>query len=286
MISHQTLRRLVYFAAIAEAGSIRGAAKRLNLSVPVLSEAMSELEADLGVSLATRTTRKFNLTQAGVRAASAARQILETAQNLTELSGSEKPLSGVLGITIPVELAGFWMPDKISAFRARHPDVGFDIDVTDQVVDLNVSKIEVAIRTEYVAFGAKSRALNNLPLVVVTKEPVPIGANGKVALPLIDSDMNRKLIAASRRDGRQLSLAFLQTHRVTNRTAALELVRAGIGATMVMRGSVEAELATGRLFELMPEHDFGSIDLYYRFRDRFPGPTAQAFAASLNLDPA
>ncbi|MEM9218503.1 MAG: LysR family transcriptional regulator [Cyanobacteria bacterium P01_F01_bin.150] len=46
--SYQTLRRLAYFATIADVGSIRGAASRLGLSVPVVSTALAELEAEHG----------------------------------------------------------------------------------------------------------------------------------------------------------------------------------------------------------------------------------------------
>ncbi|WP_299874099.1 LysR family transcriptional regulator [uncultured Sulfitobacter sp.] len=282
MASHQTLRRLVYFAAIAQTGSIRGAAARLNLSVPVLSEALSELEAELGVSLATRTTRRFALTEAGVHAHAAAQRIIETAEGLTDLTSDAQPLVGTLAITLPVELAGFWLPERILAFRAAHPDVVFDIDVTDSVIDLHAGAVEVAIRADYVAPGASSRSSQNLPLVVVARAPVNVSPKGAVAGALIDSQLDRKLVATSP-EGSPLPLHFFQTLRVTNRAAALGLARAGVGAVMVMRGSVEAELATGALVEVLPGFDFGSIDVMIRFRDRMPGKVARRFVASLDL---
>lgn len=284
MISHQTLRRLVYFAAIADAGSIRGAARRLNLSVPVLSEALSELEAELGVTLAARTTRRFELSEAGVLTQKAAQQILDTARGLTDLTSLHRPLQGVLSMTVPVELAGFWLPGKVTDFCAEHPGVRFDIDVTDSVVDLRASKIEVAIRTEYVAPDVQSRSTENLPLVVVAHAPVHVDPFGSVDVPLIDSQSNRRLVATSRKGSRAVPLTFSRTHRVTNRAAALQLARAGLGAVMVMRGSIEDELASGALVEIIPDHDFGSIDLHAVYRDRLPGPVARAFVLSLGLD--
>lgn len=282
MISHQTLRRLIYFAAIAETGSIRGAAKQLNLSVPVLSEALSELEAELGISLATRTTRRFALTEAGVQAHTAARQMMVAAQGLTDLTSDKQPLVGTLGITLPVELAGFWLPSKIMAFRADHPEVVFDIDVTDTVLELHASKTEVAIRTEFVAPGDRSHSSQNLPLVVVARDSVRVDQSGVVPVALIDSRLDRKLFATSRY-GAVLQLSFSQTIRVTNRAAALGLARAGVGAAMVMRGSVEAELAAGTLVEVLPDFEFGSIDLTAHFRDRMPGRAAQKFVTSLGF---
>jgi len=273
MATYQTLRRLVYFAAIAEAGSIRGAAQRLNLSVPVLSEALSELEAELGVSLATRSTRRFALTEAGVDAHAAARQILDTAQGLSDRTAMPRPLTGPFGLTVPVELADFWLPGKIKTFSALHPELVFDITVTDAVIDLQAGAIELAIRADYVppgAPGAPGRA-------------AAVGAEGRVPIPLIDSRLDRKLVATAP-DGTKLPLHFTQTLRVTSKAASLALVRAGVGAALVMRGSVEAELARGDLAELLPGAEFGSIELRAVFSDRMPGQAAKAFAASLGLD--
>lgn len=283
MITHQTLRKLVYFAAIADAGSIRGAAKRLNLSVPVLSETLSDLEAELGVSLASRTTRSFALSDAGVRTQIAARQILDIAQQLTELTSPSRGLQGRLGMTLPVELAEFWLPHRITTFQKQHPGLEFDIDVTDQLVDLRASEIELAIRTDYVNPGEKTGTDQSLDLVVVSTNPAVIGRSGKVDLPLIDSKADRKLFAMSRKGAGNVRLKFERTHKVTNRSAGLQMVRAGFGAVMVMRGSVVDDLKTGRLVEIFPEYDFGSIALQCHFRDRLPGIPAKAFAQEIGL---
>ena len=108
-------------------------------------------------------------------------------------------------------------------------------------------------------------------------------AEGGVPIPLIDSRLDRKLVATAP-DGTKLPLHFTQTLRVTSKAASLALVRAGVGAALVMRGSVEAELARGDLAELLPGAEFGSIELRAVFRDRMPGQAAKAFAASLGLD--
>lgn len=283
MVNPQTLRRLTYFAAIADVGSIRGAAARLNLSVPVLSEALSDLEADLGVTLATRSTRRFQLTQAGLDVQIAAQSIVDTAQRLTDIAAKDRPLSGNLRVTVPVELSGFWLPAKIAAFCQANPDVIIDVDVTDTIVALSAGPIELAIRTAYVAPGAPSKSSENLPLVVVAASPPSVSTDGAVDLALIDSQPDRRLTATSRDGGTTLPLTFRHTSTVTNRAAALELARAGLGAVMVMRGSVEKDLAEGRLHEILPDHAFGSIDLHVHYRDRLPDRLAQAFAASVNL---
>ena len=59
------LRQLKYFLVIAEEGSISGAARRLHLSQPPLSRQMALLEAECGLVLFHRGSRKIELTEAG-----------------------------------------------------------------------------------------------------------------------------------------------------------------------------------------------------------------------------
>ena len=151
--SHQTLRRLAYFAAVAEAGSIRGGAERLGLSVPVVSEALSELEAELDVTLAHRTTRRFALTEAGRAVQAASAEMLRQAEALYRFRESANPLSGRLVVTLPVELAADWLSERLRAFSMLHPALDFTIEATDEVVDLGRRMVDVAIRTGYLPPG-------------------------------------------------------------------------------------------------------------------------------------
>ncbi len=57
--------RMQIFVAVVEAGSITAAAERLDLAKSAVSRRLAELEADLGVSLIQRTTRRLNLTESG-----------------------------------------------------------------------------------------------------------------------------------------------------------------------------------------------------------------------------
>src|SRR5664279_3643743 len=63
--SSPNLNRLVVFAAVVEAGSLTGAAKRLGLTKTVVSSHLKKLEEELGVTLIGRTTRRMRLTDIG-----------------------------------------------------------------------------------------------------------------------------------------------------------------------------------------------------------------------------
>ncbi|NIE88932.1 LysR family transcriptional regulator, partial [Burkholderia sp. Tr-860] len=61
----ESARILKYFLAVADAGSVTGAAERLGLAQPALSQAITRLERELGVKLFSRTRRGAALTAAG-----------------------------------------------------------------------------------------------------------------------------------------------------------------------------------------------------------------------------
>ena len=60
-----TLKQVESFLAVAESGSFSSAARHLHVAQPALSQAVKDLEAELGIRLFDRTTRKVMLTEAG-----------------------------------------------------------------------------------------------------------------------------------------------------------------------------------------------------------------------------
>ena len=73
------LRQLRYIVAVADAGGIRKASRRLHLTQPSLSQALRQLEAELGVELIRRSARGAELTEAGAELVDYARDILDRA---------------------------------------------------------------------------------------------------------------------------------------------------------------------------------------------------------------
>ena len=70
------LDELALFVAIADAGSLAGAGRRLGRSPPAVTRILADLERRLGVRLVERTTRRLALTDAGLRLAEHARRLV------------------------------------------------------------------------------------------------------------------------------------------------------------------------------------------------------------------
>src|SRR5688572_2693956 len=78
---HRTMKLdgIAAFAAIAESGSVSGAARKLNVAKSVVSERLKELERELGAHLVQRTTRRLTITAEGSAFLEHAQRILREA---------------------------------------------------------------------------------------------------------------------------------------------------------------------------------------------------------------
>lgn len=139
---------LMTFHAIARSGGITAAADRLGVSKSTVSLALTRLEADLGLKLVQRTTRRSSLTPAG-------RELLaHTGRMQAELDDARKRMerfrdevSGSVRLTISTASGHVFLPRLLSAFRALHPAVSFDVELTDAETDMIASGTDLAFRT-------------------------------------------------------------------------------------------------------------------------------------------
>jgi DNA-binding transcriptional LysR family regulator len=119
-----TLRQLHYFVAVAEKGSVSGAAQVLSISQSSVTEAIKELEADLGVTLFDRHARGLNITYKGHQFLRHAKTILgnvnDARRTFSESAGKSE---GNLNIGVTSLVAGYFVSDILSRFRRAYPDV-------------------------------------------------------------------------------------------------------------------------------------------------------------------
>ena len=121
------LKKLRYFCAIAEEGSISRAAERLHISQPPLSLQLRLIEEELGVKLIERNTRHLRLTQAGHTFYQRASQILDlVGTSVEEIRNMAHGIHGVLSFgTLPV-IGGLYIPQRIKMFSEAYPHVRFN----------------------------------------------------------------------------------------------------------------------------------------------------------------
>ena len=135
------------FAAVAGSGSLSAAARRLNLSIAVVSKQLAALERRLGSRLVTRTTRKLALTEDGLAFHERCKAILdEIADAEQAVAGADGRLTGTIRVTAPVAFGRSWITPLIAAFASQHPQLSFHLMLTDTIVDLLAENIDLALR--------------------------------------------------------------------------------------------------------------------------------------------
>jgi len=135
------------FVAVAEAGSISEAARRLRLSKSVVSDRLAELERSLAASLVHRNTRRLSLTEDGAafleRASRIAREIEEAAADMAERRGD---LTGPLRISAPVTFGRMHLGPAVYPFLIRHPRIELTLDLDDRRVDAAADGYDAVVR--------------------------------------------------------------------------------------------------------------------------------------------
>jgi DNA-binding transcriptional LysR family regulator len=135
------------FSAIADAGSLSAAGRRLNLPLATVSRKLADLEAHLKTRLITRSTRKLVLTDAGRDYLGACRQILEQVDEAESLaSGAYAKVKGRLTVAAPIVFGRLHVVPVSTAFLDLHPDVDIALQLGDRNVNLIEEHVDVALR--------------------------------------------------------------------------------------------------------------------------------------------
>jgi DNA-binding transcriptional LysR family regulator len=192
-----TLRQLQYFVAVAERGAVSHAAQALSISQSAVTEAVKELEADLGVSLFDRHPRGLTTTHHGHQFLRHARLILgEVAQARQSFAAHRESLRGQLQLGVTSLVAGYVISDILSRYRRANPEVdiaavedsgeylehlliGGELDVAVMVVGalrdraaLTVQILEVSPFRLWLPLGHRLATQDAISVADVTGEPL------------------------------------------------------------------------------------------------------------------
>lgn len=145
-----TLRQLEYFVAVGDEGSIVKASRRVNVSSPSISAAVTQLEEEFGLKLFVRKhAHGLTLTQPGRQFMQQARRVLQEATSMNrladELSGN---VQGQLNVGCLTTFAQLLVPSLRREFEALYPLVRVSQTELDQLAifeQLRGAEIDVAL---------------------------------------------------------------------------------------------------------------------------------------------
>ena len=265
------LRQLRYFAAVAETCHFGQAAERLHLAQPGLSQAIRQLESELGATLFTRTTRHVALTQAGEFLYAQARRLLDGAD--AAVRGVRSIADGRHGL-VRLGLTGTavvsHLPHLARTIKRELPEVALEIHadlltpaqcerLRDRTLDLGI------LRPPAVGEEIAVQTLDIEPLVLALPADHRLAAEPVIALadlrnePFIgfadkDSIVNDVVLQRCRDAG----FVPRREHDAPGTSVLLALVAAGLGVALVP-GAVRALPLAGVKFRDVV--DAGTIEL-------------------------
>src|SRR4051812_45129278 len=126
------LQNMRVFQQVAELGSFVRAAEKFDLSTPMASRHVKELEEHLGVRPLHRTSRRVSLTQEGAVYLERLNEILDQLDAAEAMLGSAAVTPrGVLRIAAPVWLHQRRFCRGLAAYQERYPEVLIDLQLAD-----------------------------------------------------------------------------------------------------------------------------------------------------------
>ncbi len=265
--------RLATFVAVAEAGGFTAAALRLGGTKAMVSQQVARLEAELSVTLFTRTTRKVVLTPEGSRLLAESAPLLARLREVVDGIGArEAALTGSLRITVGVDHLHAGFAEPLAAFARLHPDLHLDVLASDAIVDLVADGVDVAIRRGWLKDSSlKATALGSFEQWVLAS-PAYLARHGKPSHP---TELSKHvcvtfsaLKAASRSfrftgpGGAKTEVRIHGTISCSSPLGVLALARAGGGIASVADSSAADDVARGRLIRLLPDWHLPKAGVY------------------------
>lgn len=273
----ETLANLHAFVRSAEAGSFSAAARRLGLTPAAVSRNVAQLEANLGVRLFQRSTRRLTLTEAGERFLSNVGGGLESIQSaIADVTSNAGEPAGVLRISAaPLFGCDFLLP-LMPSFMAQYPAVIPEWHLENRQVDLIAEGFDAAIGGGFeLPPGVIARELAPAHLVLVASPTYLAGS----ALPRGPEQLDQleHLAMRSARTGKVRNWMLqgpkggrttleLRPHLLVNDPQALrQSALMGLGLALLAMPEVLPYLESGVLQRVLPgwHVDAGPISLYF-----------------------
>ena len=266
------LKRLAVFVAVAESGGFTAAAERLGATKAMVSAQVRQLEAELGVTLFTRTTRKVMLTEAGQRLHGECTPLLrELEAALDRVGGSGGELRGTLRLTAAHDYLAGAFSSRLARFAALHPALHLDLIATDEVLDLVGEGIDVAIRggtlrdsslraarldefEQYICAAPSYLAAHGVP-----RQPQDLAAHRWVVLSLLRAPLTWTF---SGRNGARRTVRMQAAARCSAPGTVQALVREGLGLSALPSFAVRQDLEQGRLVRLLDDWSLPRVGMH------------------------
>ena len=260
----QDLNDMVFFAEVAERGGFAAASRALGIPKSRLSRRVADLEAQLGVQLMQRSTRRLSLTSAGeiyLKHCAAMRDAAQAAAEAVAQAQTEP--RGTVRLSCPVTLAQSSVGPLLPRFMALYPAVRVEMRVLNRPVDLVEEGVDLALRVRPEVEDSTTLVAKifGISRGILVGNPEQIRQQGPVSAPADLSKLDT--VSMSTGDGRanwrlEGPSGKVTVHSHVPRYVADDLltlkfaVVQGIGVSVLPDYMCRSELKAGKLVEVLP----------------------------------
>jgi DNA-binding transcriptional LysR family regulator len=284
------LNALNSFIAVARRRSFAAAARHLGISTSALSQSVRQLEARLGVTLLTRTSRTVALTDAGQRllenAGAAVEQALESLKTVSARPGE---VTGRVRLSVPTAAVGLVLARLLPRFVERYPRVEVEVQVENRFVNIVAEGLDAGIRlTEAIERDMVQVRLTDPGRFVVAAAPSYLARRGTPEKPqdllqhdciCIRTSAGGARYAWDLERGRKAWRVPVGGAVTTNDTELMRLLAvAGVGLLYAFEPLIADELRRGSLRLVLEEYAAAVPGFFLYFPSRAQvSPALRAF---------
>lgn len=249
------------FVAVAQHGSLSGAARALGGSQPTMGRHVSALETELGVRLFERTAGGLELTPTGVELLEYARRMAEAANRLSLVAeGRSEAIAGTIRITASEIVATYILPDILTDLHQAEPEIEIELVASDRAENLLQREADIAVRmyrpTQTDVFTRKVGDLRIGMFAAhsyVERRGVPQSLEDFRSHDVVGYDRSDQTIQGFRAAGLEVDRRFF-SFRCDNQVVCWRMVVAGygIGFNQIQIGEAEPRVTRLHMDAVLP----------------------------------
>ncbi len=270
------LQLLNIFVTVVDTGGFAGAARKLNVSPPVVTRAINDLESHLGVRLLTRTTRVVRVTEAGARYAEDCRVILAQLGEADEaVGGLHAAPRGRLTVTAPVGFGALYVTPVVTEYLSLYPEVNMSCWFMDRIVNMLDEGVDIAVRIGQLPDSSLQAIRVGKMRLRVCAAPAYLDKHGAPASP--DDLRDHVIIAASgatsttewriATNGAPGVVKLLPRLVATSADTAIAAALTGFGLTNVLHYKIDKHLREGRLKAVLGDFEPPALPVHVLHRE-------------------
>ncbi len=270
------LRSIAIFSTVVDQGTFRAAAMHLGLAPSRVSETVSQLEKDLGVTLLYRSTRQLSLTQDGRILHDKAQAMLATMESgLDAISQTSVAPQGSLRITAPDFVTQTDLMDAFAQFAKTYPKVDLTFDFSDAPRELIKDGFDVGIRAGWLDDSdLMTRNIGKAERLLVAnadyaaRKPTPRGPQDLEEWDWIRFAVRPDRTELTSKSGETFIVAGKSHISVNSADSLYEFAARGLGVTAIPESLACRGFERGDLIHILPDWTLRPLGLHAIWPDQ------------------